>query len=134
LIKTQYSSIRLAPRLENLSILEQFIGQCRFLDSSLRCRAILVATEYFDNIIAHSRCCGCCKVYIALYQSRDTELVLRYRTRNFQEMVQASRVTQPYYDAASERYRGLGLLMCKNLSSSIVYKRGLLRSSVVIIL
>jgi hypothetical protein len=40
----------------------------------------------------------------------------------------------PHYDHFSKRYRGLGLRMCRNLSSSITYKMGLLKSSIIIIL
>ncbi len=127
-------AIWLAPRLENLSVLERFIARCDFLDSTLRDKATLVSTEFFDNIVMHSRPCTSCRVYLSVTRSDETRIVIRYSTRNFDEMLRGTKSARPHYDALSERYRGLGLVMCRNLSRSIGYKKGLLRSTIVIIL
>lgn len=133
-MKTQCRSIRLAPRLENLTVLERFVAQCRFLDASRRDRATLVITEFFDNIVTHSRPATFCPVFVEIGDGVSPRIVIRYSTTNFAKMVRATGVVQPHYDSVSARYRGLGLIMCRNLSSSITYKKGLLRSSIVIIL
>jgi len=95
---------------------------------------MLLATECFDNIVEHGRGFSFCRVSIGISRSIATKIVLRYRARNFDEAIKASRSIEPYYDAVSRRYRGLGLLMCRNLSLSIIYKKGLFKSSIVIIL
>ncbi len=127
-------AIWLAPRLENLSVLERFIARCDFLDSTIRDKATLVSTEFFDNIVMHSRPCTSCRVYLSVTRSDATRIVIRYSTRNFDEMLRGTKSAHPHYDALSDRYRGLGLVMCRNLSQSIEYKKGLLRSTIVIIL
>jgi anti-sigma regulatory factor (Ser/Thr protein kinase) len=133
-VKTQRCSIRLAPRLENLQALERFVALCPFLDQLLRERATLVATEFFDNIVTHSRPRTRYPVSVTIERSSAARIVIRYCTMNFQKMIRGARSAHPHYDPSSARYRGLGLLMCRNLSSSIDYKKGLLRSSIVIIL
>ncbi|HNY16573.1 MAG TPA: hypothetical protein PK542_01530 [Treponemataceae bacterium] len=133
-MKTQRCSIRLAPRLENLTALERFVAQCPFLDQTHRERATLVVTEFFDNIVTHSRPRTPFPVSFTLEKASAPRIVIRYSTMNFHKMIRGARSAHPHYEASSARYRGLGLLMCRNLSSSIVYKKGLLRSSIVIIL
>jgi hypothetical protein len=71
---------------------------------------------------------------VALERGAKTCVFIKYPTRNFSDMVRASQSTKPYFDPETGRYRGLGLLMCRNLSSSIEYKKGLFKSSVIIIL
>jgi hypothetical protein len=133
-VPKKHCHVRLAPDFANLSVLEEFVFSCPFLEGGERNRAVLLATEYFDNIVAHSRSISTGDVSVAVDKSARTSIVLRYRTCNFSEMVRANRTTKPHFDLASGRYRGLGLLMCRNLASSIHYKKGLLKSSVIIIL
>ena len=130
----KHCHIRLAPDFANLNVLEDFIISCPFLAGEERNRAMLLATEFFDNIVAYSKSPFPGMVDISLDRDVRTRVFLKYRTRNFAEMVRASETTKPYFDGATRRYRGLGLLMCRNLSSSIQYKKGLFKSSVIIIL
>lgn len=133
-MKTQHCHIRLKPDFANLPILEQFITRCPFLDETEINRAMVVITEYFDNIVSHSHCLFGCRVFISLSRNSVTRILFRYQTFNFGEMLRAVRHTTPHYDVESKRYRGLGLLMCRNLSSEIMYKKGLFKSSILIIL
>ena len=122
------------PDFANLAVLEDFITACPFLVGEERNRAMLLATEYFDNIVAYSKSVLPGKVDVSLERDSKTRVFIKYSTRNFSDMVRASETTKPYFDPGTGRYRGLGLLMCRNLSSSIEYKKGLFKSSVIIIL
>lgn len=125
--------ICLAPKLANLLRLEEFIRECPFLDSSEKSRALLVTTEYFDNIVRYSKCWLYSFVSIEVSHRRKGICIrIGYRTRNFGEMIAASDTTTPHYDIGSLRYRGLGLLMCKNIASSIRYRSLLFKSFIII--
>lgn len=133
------SRIRLAPDLANLIPLEAFIRGCDFLDGVELNRCLLIATEYFDNIARYSKRkfapfpASPVDITVRKYGS-DVSIRLRYGTRNFSDMIRATGTTSPHYDRDECRYRGLGLRMCGNLASSIAYKKGLFKSSIIIIL
>lgn len=130
----KHCHIRLTPDFANLTVLEDFITSCPFLSGEESNRAMLLATEYFDNIVAYSKSVWPGKVDVALERGERILVSITYPTLNFSDMVRASGTTKPYFDPGTGRYRGLGLLMCRNLSTSIEYRKGLLRSSVIIIL
>ncbi|HOC29377.1 MAG TPA: hypothetical protein PKH40_06840 [Treponemataceae bacterium] len=135
-MKTEKRFIRLDPVMANLPLLEDFIAGTSFLETTECNKALLISTEIFENIIMHSAGFRFLRVYVDIGISRNDfiTLVFRYRTRNFRNIIRADGHTMPHYDHFSKRYRGLGLRMCRNLSSSITYKMGLLKSSIIIIL
>jgi anti-sigma regulatory factor (Ser/Thr protein kinase) len=133
-VPKKHCQIRLSPAFANLSSLERFITECPFLEGSERDRALLVTSEYFDNIVTHGRSVGPGSIDISVDRDDRTAITIRYTTYNFDKMVRAHDNTRRYFDRDTDRYRGLGLTMCRNLSSSITYKKGLFRSSVIIIL
>jgi len=127
--------IKLLTDLSNLIILEQFISSCTFLDERDRDRSKILATEFFDNIVMHSVQGLCSTVSITVLRIKARiSIRLKYSTKNFSKMLNALDTTNPHYDANSLRYRGLGLRMCRNLASDIRYKKGLFKSSIIIIL
>ncbi|HKL85589.1 MAG TPA: hypothetical protein VJ861_04600 [Treponemataceae bacterium] len=130
----RHCRIKLVPDFANLSVLEYFIYNNSCLSPHEKLRALLITTEYFDNIISHSKGTRPCKVSVLISVSKRKKIIMRYHTNNFSEMVTANRITEPYYDLESKRYRGLGLRMCRNLASSITFHKGLFKSSIIIIL
>ncbi len=126
--------ISLAPDFANLSALESFVESCSFLEKEERLRILLIATEYFQNIVAYNRNPVRSAVDLRIVKDAAVSLIIRYATRNFSELQRAADATSPHYDRETMRYRGLGLRMCKNLAASIQYKKGLFKSSVIIIL
>jgi Histidine kinase-, DNA gyrase B-, and HSP90-like ATPase. len=133
-VSRQHCRIHLAPDYANLLLLEDFIFGCPFLDESERNRAVLIVTEYFDNIISHSYSRFHCDIAISVHKDKQVRIVIRYYTHNFSEMLKAERVTLPHFDSKSDRYRGLGLRMCRNLASEIRYRKGLFKSFIIITL
>lgn len=124
----------LSPVLSNLPALEAFVRACEFLTAQERDKALLVSSEYFENIVSYSKCPVTRDITVSVEKGRRVAVVLSYATCNFGELVRSSRSIRPHYDADLRRYRGLGLLMCKNIAKSIKYRKGLLNSSVLIIL
>jgi hypothetical protein len=124
----------LSPVLANLTALEAFVRECDFLTPQERDKALLVASEYFENIVSYNRCAVTRDVVVSVEKGKRLTVALSYATCNFNELVRSSKSIRPHYDADIRRYRGLGLLMCKNIAKSIRYKKGLLNSKVLIIL
>ncbi len=126
--------IKLRTDFENLPVLERFIKNCPLLSADQVPRAMLIATEYFDNIICHGRCLRYCPVSVKITADSVIRLQFQYRSSNFNEMIAGHQHTSPHYDIDSDRYRGLGLRMCHNLSSHIEYKKGLFKNYIIITL
>ena len=127
--------IKLLNDLSSLISLEDFIFGCTFLSENEMNRAKILATEFFDNIVMHSVQGFCGKVIVRVLKAESLITIrLNYWTTNFGKMLNALDTTKPHYDGESLRYRGLGLRMCKNLASDIQYKKGLFKSSIIIIL
>ncbi len=121
----------------NIFLLEDFILSFPFSDSALAARTLLIATELFENITEHSKgfACPYRGVTVNLTNTGDkTEMRFSYATRNFSELTGAEKKARPYFDRAAGRYRGMGLLMCRKLSASMIYKKGLFKSTIMIIL
>lgn len=136
-MKKTLRHIRLTPDYANLNVLESFIAGCDFFTPAEINRAMLISTEYFDNIVEHSRSLGNGDVHIVLAKNTETghsSIRFRYSTRNFFQMIRGAHTARPHYDSSAGRYRGLGLRMCRNLASDIRYRQGLLKSSIIIIL
>ncbi len=122
--------------MSNLPLLEDFIAGASFLEPGERNRALIVSTEMFENIVMHSASLGFLRAFVdvRISKTNKVELFFRYRTINFLNIIRADGHTSPHYDPSSRRYRGLGLRMCHNLSRSITYRKGLLKSTIIIIL
>ena len=134
-VMNEQRRITLLSDLSNLIILERFISACSFLDERDMNRSTILATECFDNIVMHSVRGLCSTVSITVRKIKERITIrLKYSTKNFGKMLNALDTTNPHYDANSLRYRGLGLRMCRNLASDIRYKKGLFKSSIIIIL
>ncbi len=127
--------IRLRGDLSELVALETFIGGLGFLPGSERARCLLVATETFDNIARYGSLSPRARVLVSVrVVGGHVEFRFRYPTDTFSELLSAVHTTKPRYDREARRYRGLGLRMCSNLSSSIAFRRGLFKALITIIL
>lgn len=131
---TRHCHIKLVPDFANLLVLERFINTNTCLSPHEKVRALLITSEYFDNIISHSIGTPSCSLFICSRFSRKKKILIRYATKNFNEIIIADRMTKPHFDSLSKRYRGLGLRMCRNLATSVVFQKGLFKSSIIITL
>jgi hypothetical protein len=106
---------------------EAFIGSIRFLEPEERNRLLIVATEILDNILAHSKPRPFSRVTARVRKGNDSglSLVFWFRSPDFAAFAaRAGGAVRPYYDPRSNRYRGLGLTMCRNLTRSIRLRHG----------
>ncbi|HOT61504.1 MAG TPA: hypothetical protein PLU93_01420 [Treponemataceae bacterium] len=126
--------IKLRPDYANIQLLEDFIACCEFPDDDVYRRATLVAVECFDNIISHGKAFGRYSVEVVVDEAPEPRIRFRYPTTNFGEALRGNLHARPHYDAESGRYRGLGLRMCRNLSRRLVFRKGLFKSEITIIL
>ncbi|ULQ58855.1 hypothetical protein K7I13_09965 [Brucepastera parasyntrophica] len=120
----------------SLILLERKILSCEFLTSDERTRCLLIASEYVDNIISYSKrkLFLSEKIRVSLKKIPPVKITIAYATSNFDELVRADKRTGMYYDMVSGHYRGMGLQMCNNLSSRILYKSGIIKSRIAVFL
>lgn len=121
--------------------LERFVDGFTAVPTSARLRAKLVASELFDNLLAHGRDIRPPIVVLSLSAGPPLALTFRFRSSNLSEFIAAAEAAKKglgveatkRYDSEAGLYRGFGLFMCGRLSSSIRARRGLLwhRVSVV---
>lgn len=127
-------NLRLGPEYANIPVLESFINTCDFLPDDAKNRLTLIATEIFDNIVSHNRFPFKNTVLVSVYREGEIRLRIAYGTFNFKEMIRANQVVTPHFDRESGRYRGIGLRMCRNLASSVVFRRGLFQGVIIVTL
>jgi len=113
-------------------VLESFINTCDFLPADAKNRLTLIATEIFDNIVSHNRFPFRNSVSVSVSVDGPVRMRIAYGTLSFGEMLRANRTVRPYFDRESGRYRGIGLRMCRNLASSVSFRKGLFRGAIVI--
>jgi hypothetical protein len=113
--------------------LEEFVDRFTGVDAATRRRMKIVASELFDNIVAHGRGVKPALVRVSLRAGPPAELRMSYRTSNFRDFSAALRAclaeegagagvpsaASRRYDSYAHRYRGLGLIMCACLTRSI---------------
>ena len=127
-----HCQIKLAPDFANISLLESFIYENKCLLQCEQARTLLITTELFENIIAHSKGTRFCLIVIRRSFFGNSTIKIKYDSKNFYNFIVGKRLSKPHYDSASNRYRGLGLRMCSNLASSITFRWGLFKSSIII--
>jgi anti-sigma regulatory factor (Ser/Thr protein kinase) len=126
--------IRVPADRAQLVTLEGFISACPLLSGRERDKAIIVATECFDNIVTHGRCAPRSLVTVRVTSGDETVIDLAYAIKAFDRVVASHNPVRPYYDPETRRYRGLGLLRCKNLTKKRSYRKGLFKGRIRIIL
>lgn len=125
----------------SLPKLERFVDGFSVAGERELMRAKIVASELFDNLVAHGRGIRPSLVVVGLRAGPPFTLTLHYRSSNIDDFAGAleeirpgtGRKVSPRYDESAGLYRGFGLAMCSRVSSSIRLRRGLLwhRVSVV---
>ncbi len=117
--------ISLFPYLSNIIEIENLLNNVDFFDSeSARCAAIIVCTEIFSNIVEHAEMTEGAKISIEVKKESCVDVEFSYSSRNFDRLLQAVESPSPYFEKKLNRYRGLGLIMVKNLVQNIDYEKG----------
>ncbi|MDR2898023.1 MAG: hypothetical protein LBU99_04340 [Spirochaetaceae bacterium] len=128
--------IALAPEFVSTLALEAFIMTNDIPKGDKKDRVLIMATELFDNIVRHSRDLA---GEISFRLEEDVplregvpfsegesgcRLIISYKSSNFEELMACSRCSARYYDQKLGLYRGLGLVMCRNLARDMVFEPG----------
>lgn len=121
----------------------------RFMDETLQhCNSDLVnkvkiiLPELFDNFVEHARGVFPPVVYIRLLRGDGVTIQLSYISSNFAQFVTTLEARQTAtkgqlrhralrYSDLSDRYRGLGLVMCTSLGAEISVSSGLIKRIIV---
>ena len=132
MLRVDYSQL---PRLEH------FVDEFQAAMEFERMKGKIVASEFFDNIVAHGRRVFPPFVLVSLIATPALSIEIRYRSSNFDEFHRAlnklfsspGKVLKPRYDEVAGRYRGIGLGMSVRLASSISIRTGLFYHRVSIV-
>lgn len=98
-----------------------------------RLRLKIIATEIFENVLDHSRLHFFFPVKFTVW-GVEKKILIKWHTCSVFPIKFHTLVATPYYDKKTRRYRGLGLVMCSQLSKEINFRRGLFKRLVLIIL
>ena len=104
---------------------EDFIDSIDFLQPHERLHLRLAGEEILDNIIRYSELTEGSRVALRASKRPDGPLLSFYfQSRCFGSFSSNWRDAQPLFDSASGRWRGIGMIMCKNLTLSMRFRHG----------
>jgi hypothetical protein len=110
---------------------ELFVEGLEFLSDEERRRLTIAGGEIFDNIIKHASPVE--ERAIALRVARRASegkpsllLAFYFRSTAFASFAEGGgfQATEPLFDLAKRRWRGIGLVMCRNIASKVVFRPG----------
>jgi len=107
--------------VDQLPKLESFLLNCDGLTLNEKNRTLIIATEIFENIVSHSNCPGSL-IEIRIRKNHVLKILFKFQSMNFEVFVKNVTNKAIYYDKNQRRYRGLGVMICCNLSQSMRYR------------
>ncbi|MDR1748893.1 MAG: hypothetical protein LBR47_07520 [Spirochaetaceae bacterium] len=117
--------ITLAPEFISIFALEAFILADTILGGDRKNCILIMATELFDNIIRHAQGLkGDISFRMENGDDMGCRFFISYKSSNFGELVTCCSSSGLYYDEKLRLYRGLGLVMCRNLALEIGFEPG----------
>jgi anti-sigma regulatory factor (Ser/Thr protein kinase) len=108
---------------------ERFVGGLGFLSSREGHRLAIAGGEILDNIVKHATPLEDRRI-AARVSRGDGRVILAFyfRSPTFAAFVAADAPAaagaEPFFDPAHRRWRGMGLVMCRNLASSVSFRPG----------
>ena len=129
---------KFAPTYKNLVSLERFVLAIVALNKEEKSACLIILTELFDNILSHSRPDLWTRISVEIQKTKNIKIKLGFISKKFREEIKRfpskKFISSVKFDKNLNRYSGFGLTMCNNLSNSIVYNTGLLKSSITVII
>ncbi len=127
------ATARFRAEASELVRLEAFVRSLAFLADGERDRLIIVSSEILDNIIAYSTRLRRRAIRMRVHKGAKLTLAFYFKSDNFSAFaVHGPDTEKRYFDVAKSRYRGLGLAMCRRLSSSMLFRPGPLSDSILV--
>ena len=124
----------LKPEFKNIYYIENLIRTSLNIPDDKRNKALIIATELFDNIGEHSSGPADNYIVMTISHRQRTRMAFSYETTNFQDLIEGVRRSRPHYDPKAGRYRGMGLRMTRYLASHLVYQESSPMSAIIIYL
>ena len=106
---------------KNVFKLEDFIWKLEGFNYLEKEKLIIIASEIFDNIISYAKKKNE-NIYIRIKKNKTISILFLFFSENFEMFINKTQKKMVYYDPKTNRYRGLGMKMCYNLSQSIHYR------------
>ncbi len=104
---------------------ERFIDGLECGDGSARARLRLVGGELFDNLATHAAPLrGGMSVRFGRNSAGRMTLAFTFRSARYRAWLKAPGPSLPSWSPAEKRWRGLGLIMVRNLSSRVEHRAG----------
>jgi hypothetical protein len=104
---------------------ERFVDSLTFVEPRTRMRIKLAGEEILDNIIRHAPPIDGKGVAIRVTRRRDsTFLGFYFHSSSFATFAARCQDFIPLFDPAHRRWRGIGLIMCRNLAGRIILRPG----------
>lgn len=128
------ATVRLRATAAELMRLDAFVRALSFLSVDERDRLLIVASEIFDNVISYSDRLRCRAVTIRVSKGAALRASFFFKSSNFSVFARSERDAEKrYFDEEKDRYRGLGLTMCRNLTSSMRFRPGLASDAITVV-
>jgi hypothetical protein len=110
---------------ESILEYEQFVDGLAFLTRRERLRLKLAGDEILDNLVWHAAPMEEDLVTIlASSRKNGVYLYFFFRSPCFPAFASGCGDPEPFFDPAHGRWRGIGMVMCRNLSSALVMRSG----------
>jgi anti-sigma regulatory factor (Ser/Thr protein kinase) len=107
---------------------EDFVAGMAFLSPRERDRLQTAGGEILDNIVKHSSPVDRRRIVARVHRGGDSILLgFYFRARGFAAFAAgdaANAAPEPLFDPAHRRWRGIGLVMCRNLASRVCFRPG----------
>lgn len=119
MIKKNSISIRAIP--DSLYELDKFLNSID-INENKRIKLKIILVEVIENLLHHS---DAKYITISVKEcsiSQKVYLLTITKTKNFEVIVQNLHKSRIYFSPSENRYRGLGLIICHNLTLSMTYR------------
>jgi len=130
------SSIRLAPVPESIPAFEDFVEALPFPSTRERARLKLAGDEILDNIVRHAAPLERRRVFVrAARRGGSPYLLFFFRSSSptaFADFAAGYPAAAPLFDPARRRWRGMGLLMCRNLAEKVTVRHGAVMDRIIL--
>jgi hypothetical protein len=107
---------------------EAFVEGNDFLSREERDRIKLAGSEILDNIVKHASPVLLCRIHARVARRGKTVLLgFYFQAPNFAAFAVGGDFqapAEPLFDPERRRWRGMGLVMCRNLSRKISFRPG----------
>ena len=114
--------IELKYDLEELFRMEDFIQNCKVLNNDEVKKLLIISTELVDNIVSYSSGHSENVIKVRIYKGMNTSILFVFHSSSFSVFVSKLHKMDVIFDKNINRYRGMGMKMCYNLSESIHYR------------